>query len=389
MPTTSISVRLHRFVLPILILLASVGVGGCVSLDETGPIDRDHLARILQSRGLDPRLIILPYHLTDDMKHWAHETAPPMQDDASRLELLNDRLLDIDQMAVEYSWGYTGTAIEVFENRKANCLAFTNLFLGMAREVGVPAYFVAVENVESYRREGSLVVVSDHVAVGWGEANSQIIYDFSENPEPDYRFIRKISDLTAIAMFYSNRGAEALQVGLVDDALRWLDVATRIDPALASAWVNLGVVQRHAGHFDAAEASYKQALDLDPRIYSAYHNLASLLRLLSRDEEAVAYEGTLERSPNRNPYTYLSLGDVNLRAGQFDDAERYYRRAVNLSDDDPEVFAALGQVALATGDLRLARRMLRKARAARETVPHLDGSRVAVLEAALDPQHDI
>lgn len=383
--------RLLAGFVPALVLVGASLLAGCASQDLDGPIDRARLARILEARGLDPRQVVLPYHMTDEMKAWARETVGQRYDEVDRLDLLRDRLLDPEEMAVEYVWGYTGTAGEVFRDRRANCLAFTFLFVGMAREVDVPVYFLAVENVESYRKEGSLVVVSDHVAVGWGETTARRIYDFSENPETDPRFARKISDLTAIAMFYSNRGAEALQRGRADDALQWLEVATEIDPTLASAWVNRGVAERHAERFAQAETSYERALALDPRVYSAYHNLTSLLRHLGRDEEARAYQETLDSSPNRNPYTYLSLGDLNLRAGQLDAAERYYRRAVSLTDDDPEVFAALGQLALATGNRRLARRMLEKARDAREERTSDAGpataSRVANLEAALVPHN--
>ena len=86
-------------------------------------------------------------------------------------------------------------------------------------------FVLAVDNVESFRRQGDLVVVSDHVAVGYGERGQRTIFDFSEEPEEDPRFVRKISDLTAIAMFYTNRGAEALQAGDVEASLDWLRTA--------------------------------------------------------------------------------------------------------------------------------------------------------------------
>ncbi|MCG8456138.1 MAG: tetratricopeptide repeat protein, partial [Holophagales bacterium] len=288
--------------------------------------------------------------------------APPELSMERRLERLAEALLDSDKMRLEYSWGYTGTAREVFTSRRANCLAFTNLFLGMAREVGVEVHFVSIENVETFRREGDLVVISDHIAVAFGDGPSRKIFDFSENPSVDLRVSRRVSDLEAIAMFHSNRGAEALQAGAVDSAVEWLELAVAIDPELPTAWVNYGVALRRAGLHSSAEDAYKQAIAVDPRSYSAYHNLAALLRSRGREEEAAAYEATLAQAPSQNPYTYLSLGDLSLKAGQLEDAERYYRRAVSLApDDDAECYAALGHLAVVNGDLRLARRMLRKA----------------------------
>ncbi len=319
------------------------------------------LSLILEERGLDPKQVILPYGLTDEMRGWVRDTVPDTINHPAKLEWLRERLLDPKQMKVEYEWGYTGTAIEVFEQRRANCLSFTNLFVGMARELGVPVYFVAVDNTEQFLKVGDLVVVSDHVAVGFGPGLDREIFDFSENPVEDYRQVRRISDLTAIARYHSNRGAEAIQARDMPGALRWLRTAVLIDPNLSNAWVNLGVVLRRLNEWPEAEAAYRKALEINPSVFSAYHNLASLLRLQKREDEAIAYEVALEKSPNRNPFTYLLLGDISRENGRLAEAERYYRRAVNLGRDKAECFAALGHLALQNGDLKTARRMVRQA----------------------------
>lgn len=339
-----------------------LALSGCSAIPRDGVYTVRQLAQELERRGIDPGKIVLPYQLDEEMRAWAHETASSELQPDERLKALQERLLDPSQMRLQYVWGYTGTAREVFQSRQANCLAFTNLFLGMAREVGVPAYFLTVENLESFRREGDLVVVSDHIAVGWGGPQNPLIFDFSEFGNQDHRRVQRISDFTAIAMFYSNRGAEATQRERIDDALAWLEYAVRLDPELPSAWVNLGVARRRAGDFLGAEAAYKEALAIDPGTHSAYQNLAALLRQQNRIAEAEGYEEELRRSPLRNPYTYLALGDISRQNGRFDDARRFYRRAINLGRQDPETHAALGQLAAATGDLGAARKLLRRAR---------------------------
>ncbi|MDA8017022.1 MAG: tetratricopeptide repeat protein [Thermoanaerobaculia bacterium] len=329
---------------------------------DIGHMTPAEIAYTLEARGVDAEQVVLPYWLSPEMRDWARKSAPRGVRDIEKLYRLRDHLLDKDQMSLEYSWGYTGTAVEAFRERRANCLAFTYLFVGMAREVGVRVHFLAVDKVESYRRRGDLVVVSDHIAVGFGDAGQRKIFDFSQGPEDDLRFVRKISDLAAIAMFHSNKGAEALQMGKQDEAVRWLRLAVGIDPGLASAWVNLGVALRRGGQLEDAEMAYKRALESDPSLHSAYQNLASLLRSEGRIDEAIAYEQALAETPTRNPYTFLSLGDISLASGRLADAERFYRRAVQLNDNDPEVFAALGQLAIANGKDRLAHRMLKRAR---------------------------
>lgn len=324
-------------------------------------MDADEVATALAERGLDPNDVVYPHGINDEMRTWVHEAVSGANTDIERLARVQESLLDPDKLPIAYQWGYTGTAVEVFKNRRANCLAFTNLFVGMARELGIEVYYLGVNDVESYRREGDLVVVSDHIAVGYGALSDRRIYDFSQSPPDDYHNFVRISDLTAIAMFHSNRGAEALQAGFVEVSVRWLETAVRIDPQLANAWVNLGVALRRQGQHQAAEEAYRKAIAIDPRTYSAYQNLASLLRIQGRHQEARAYEEILATSPSRNPFTYLTLGDVSLLNGRVDEAEKLYRRAVRLNPDDADAYAALGQLAASSGNLRTARRMLKKA----------------------------
>ncbi len=350
----------------------------CVSASSIHVIDIGHLETMVRNRGVDPSNVVLPYALTDEMRRWVREKVPSTRSTEDRIELLQDGLLNSGEMEVEYEWGYTGTAREVFEKRRANCLAFTFLFVGMAREAGVPVYFLAVQDSENYRKSDDLVVISDHIAVGYGARVNQTIIDFSVDASDEYRQIRPISDITAIAMYHSNRGAEALQDGFVTSAVEWLRLAVAIDPELANARANLGVALRRKGDQRGAERAYKAALEIDPRTYSAYHNLAALLRVQGREKEARAYEATLEDSPSRNPYTYITLGDISLLGGRLEEAEKLYRRAINLGRKNADGYAAMGQLAITAGDLRRARKMLRKARKI-----DAENARVLRLEASI------
>ena len=60
--------------------------------------------------------------------------------------------------------------------------------------------------------------------------------------------------------FYS--GVAALQVGLLDDAVRYFTEATRLAPREAAAWGNLGVARLRLSDIDAAAPAINQALQL-------------------------------------------------------------------------------------------------------------------------------
>jgi Flp pilus assembly protein TadD len=342
------------------LLAAALLAAGCAS-SAVPYLDSGDVVRELRNRGLEPSGVVIPYEMTEEMRVWAHRLVPRETAAEKRLETLLAGLIDPDKLKIAYEPRYTATAKEVFETRRANCLAFTSLFVGMAREIGVPVYFLDVDDVERFEKEGDLVVVSGHVSAGYDTGTEIKILDFSAAPEPGYRRVHRISDLTAIALFHSNRGGELLRNGKQDEALPWLQKAVAIDPELPGAWINYGVALRRSGDPIRAEEAYRKALEIDPQTVSAYQNLAALLRHQGKRQEAedlLALSGTLG---SRNPFIYLSLGDLSLSHGRIDEARRFYKRAMRLYRDNAEPYAAMGIAALASGDAGEAHRWMRKA----------------------------
>ena len=342
---------------PAVAALLAVLVPACAStgVRETG---ENALLRELERREVSRALV--PFALNDEMAAWVHEAVGAAERD-KRLDRLIEAVTETSMLGVEYEAGRTGSAVEVFETRTANCLAFTQMFVGMARELDLAAYFVEVSHVENFEREGDLVVISDHVAVGFGPRHAMRLIDFGLREDERGFRVSPISDLTATALYYSNRGAEALRAERLDEAVAWLEDAVRIDPELASAWANLGVAQRRSGRTGQAERSYRQALVVDPGLSSALVNLAVLLRLNGRTEEADDLLLMADVKRNRNPFTYIALGDLSLRYGRLDEAERFYSRARRLGPDEAAPAAALGEVLLRRGARKAAEKLLRRA----------------------------
>ncbi len=316
---------------------------------------------LVRERGLDPELLIRPWELGENLRAWLSRQAVGRRP-AERLRVAFEQLLAAAGVGLEYDRRATGTADEVFASGRANCLGFTLLFVGMARELGVEAGFFRIERGESYHREGDLIYVSEHITAGYEADGEARLVEFTLDPEADYRAPVAISDLTAMALFYSNRGAEALRDSGPGEAIPWLEVAVRLDAAEPASWTNLGVARRRLGELDAAAAAYRRAIEIDPDHLAAYLNLSRLLELRGETDAAHQIVRLLDRGGNRNPYAYLALGDSSLEQGRLDDARRYYRRAIRLGRGDAEPRAAMGLWALANGDESNARRWLRRAR---------------------------
>jgi Flp pilus assembly protein TadD len=333
----------------------------CLLAQPASAADRELLEEAVRARGLVPEQLIWPWKLGSQVRDWVSRQAVGRRP-ADRLQVAFDQLLATGGRGLEYDSTVTGTADEVFASSRANCLGFTLLFVGIARELEVEAGFFRIGEVESYRREGDLIYVSEHITAGYEADGEARLVEFSLGSDVDYRRAIEISDLTAMALFYSNRGAEALQRGEPGEAVRWLEVAVRLDEQEVSAWTNLGVARRRLGELEAAEAIYRRAIDLDPAHIAAYMNLSGILRLRGEKDTAREIVWLLDRADNRNPYAYLVLGDASLEEGRLEEARRYYRRAVRLGRRQAEPLAAMGLWALSNDDPDAARRWLRRAR---------------------------
>ena len=316
---------------------------------------------LIRQSGLDPERLIWPWELGPNLRDWLARQAVGRRPE-ERLQVAFHQLLAAGGQGLEYDATVTGTADEVFASGRANCLGFSLLFVGMARELGIDAGFFRIDQRESYHREGDLVYVSTHVTGGYETDDGSRLIEFTLAPEVEYWRAGQISDLTAMALFYSNRGAEALRAGNPGEAIRWLEVAVRLDETEAPAWTNLGVARRRLGELQSAEEVYRRAIELDPGHLPAYMNLSGVMRLRGEEDAAREIIRLLDRGDNRNPYAYLVLGDASLEEGRLDDARHYYRRAVRLGRGKAEPLAAMGLWALTSGNQNNARRWLRRAR---------------------------
>lgn len=319
------------------------------------------LADEIQAVGLDPEEILQPMRLDAEMRTWVAQKVPRSAPEVVRLKILLESLQHSGEIDFEYQAGFTGTAREVFHSGRFNCLSFSILFVSLARELGLPAFFLMLDDVERYEKEGDLIVASQHITAGYGFVRDRTILEFDVGPEINYQLAEQISDIDALALFFSNRGAEMLRDGSPSEALKMQRIATLLGPDMAPTWTNLGVTQRRLNDLEGAQESYVRALEADRHNLAAYENMIALLRLQGETHLADEMLPLLARRRNRNPYTYLTLGDLSLRDGRPLDAEKFFRRAFRLARFEAETHAAMGLSALARGEKKQAQEWLDKA----------------------------
>lgn len=134
--------------------------------------------------------------------------------------------------------------------------------------------------------------------------------------------------------------AQSLAAQDAHDEARATDLLRQLialNPNLASAHTNLGVLLAHAGRSDEAVAEYERAIALAPSDAAAYYNLGLAHRRRGAFAEAErAYRRALERNPSQADAHY-NLGILyELYLNRPNDALIQYRAARDLGIPDAE-----------------------------------------------------
>lgn len=137
-----------------------------------------------------------------------------------------------------------------------------------------------------------------------------------------------------------------------------LDAATREYAGIADLWYDHGMAAERLNLLDVVETSLRKVIELKPDHAHAYNALGfSLADRNVRLLEARGYiEQALQLAPE-DPYIIDSLGWVQYRLGEHEDAEKTLRRAMSIKDD-PEVVAHLAEVLATRGKTSEARNLL-------------------------------
>ena len=266
-----------------------------------------------------------------------------------------------EDLDLTYSLTPTRNAMAAYETQKGNCLSFVNLFVGIARELGLNPFYVEVTDYEKWSHRSGMVVSQGHIVAGMYLDGELKTYDFLPYRPKAYKDFLPIDDVRAAAHFYNNLGAEALFAGDLEEAERLIGVAARIAPKFEKAINNLGVVRARRGDYEGALAAYEQALAVAPDNHLVMTNLARLHQRAGRTADAATLLAQVESGNTTNPYFFVYQADVALSRGEHDRALEYMVKALRLDVENPEVHVGLVKVYLALGETEKARHHLARA----------------------------
>jgi Flp pilus assembly protein TadD len=306
--------------------------------------------------------IVIPFEIDDEIRQLARDATRDAQADSEKVRAIVRAITSRDGFSITDDWLSNKTAQEVFREGKGNCLAYSNLFVGMARAVGLPAVYADVKFTERTTREAEIVVKSTHVtgAVGLGAGTTLI--DFTATPERKYVAFEVIDDLEAIANFYNNQGflygyfTESASVDFdpLEKELEMYRLALEILPTFLRARNNLGVALRRRGRIDEAIEQYKLAIAQDPKYAEARSNLGTAYFYEGRTDQALEEYRLAAENAGSDGYIHHRLGVTYLRLARYPDAIKQFRKALSKEPELADAHYHLGECYRNLGDKKKA-----------------------------------
>ena len=299
-----------------------------------------------------------------------HEFLAPIRKEkstAERLRVLIRRLDEKGFLNFRYEEALTQGAGDTFLSGAGNCLSYTNLFVALARELGLRARYQRVDVPPTWDINNDLLIRSNHINVvvqhirntGTGP---EFVMDFNYvEPEADYdRWV--VRDKHAFALMYANLAVEAMKGNRLREAFAYVKRAIQEDAENADHWVNLGVIYAQAGLSTPAESAFAVALRMTWRRQSAFAGLAGLYRKTGQIEAAERMEASVRRLRERNPFYHLAVGQAAYDAGKYESALASFERAIALRSRTGVFHFMKGLSLFHLGDDKRAQRGLRMAK---------------------------
>jgi len=258
--------------------------------------------------------------------------------------------LDPILLNFDYDSSVTLTATETFRQRTGNCLSFSNMFVALAREAGLNAWFQEVKLPPEWTNINETFLVSMHVNAVVQDGWSEYVVDVSGAKRAQWTRIRKLSDAEAEAQYYNNLGADSLLENELATAFAYLMMAIRIAPDASYIWSNLGVVYNRNGQPEDAKTAYLPALEINPAETVALNNLHSIYITEGDLDRAEKISSKVEKHRKKNPYYLHHLSSLALDEQRYGDAIELLKRAIKLNNEEYRFHISLARSLLLIGE---------------------------------------
>ncbi len=317
------------------------------------------------------------------MREFVERHVTPYKTRTGKVSNLLRAVLSPGVLGLRYDDTQTKTAIGAFQAQRANCLAFSNLFIALAREAGLRAYYQDVLVAPEWELSSGSMTLRRHVNVKIkiSRQYDQVV-DISRAQNNVIRLeSTKLSDEQAFAQYYNNRSIDFLHLKDYEQSFLFARKALLLDPDAAFIWSNLGVILSRVDKLQHAEAALLHAVALNSEEQAALANLASMYRAQGQIETAEYYDQLVKRYRAKNPYYLLLTAREAFHNNDFESALNLLRRALTLKQDEALLHELKSRTHLAMGERLSAIKSLQRAIEVAETVSQQEqyGERLELL----------
>ncbi len=286
------------------------------------------------------------FAITPEMEAFAKSAVRRGDDYFEKVKALHVALLTSAESGgygMVYSAYITEPPITTFQQRHANCLSFTLLYVALARSVGLNAKVNEVEIPPTWdMRNRKDMVFLRHVNVKvplLGEITNilrrdDVVIDLEMHRyRANYRQ-HEISDTLATAQFYSNRAMEYLDAGNFTDAFLSLRKSISLNNQQSYVWSNLGVLYGRKKLLRESELAYLHALELNPEDLTVMNNLSSHYRQAGNKAQALKFARLAQRYRESNPFYKYNLALSAFEQKEYQQALQLVLQAVDREKND-------------------------------------------------------
>ena len=146
-------------------------------------------------------------------------------------------------------------------------------------------------------------------------------------------------------------GIAHIQMGKVEEAIRWIERSLKSNGRQPNALVNLAYCLGLCGQNQKSVEICHKAIELDPRNHGAWTNLANAQRSLGKLLEAeFSYRRALDIQPQNTQYRY-NLANVTFDLKEYEKAYTLFLKCLEIDPNIPEVHNNISACLLELDDL--------------------------------------
>lgn len=308
------------------------------------------------------------FALDDHIKKKLHTQISIYDDNENKISSLIRFIFDHQAVAINYQSHANTIAVDTFYRQQANCISLTILAYALAKELNLTVNFQDVDVPEYWLRNGRYNLLTGHVNLRIAikpllenhdifDRKSKVV-DFDPYINKQQFISHSISKNTVIAMFYTNKAAQAIVDKNYIKAYAYLKQATLVDDNYSEAWGNLGVLYRLSQQNEVALKTYQYAIQLNNKNLSAMTNLAILLKAKGQNTQAKKIEQRIHRMRLPNAYYHALLARNAVTQENYQSALNHFKKALKLRPNQHEFYYGQAQVYLKLGDTAQAEKYL-------------------------------